>query len=233
MKYTIPRATISLDFQEMDPDNLLTFAHGVFTALSGSTVFTQLIVPIADIGVQINDLQNIITLIASGDKRTSNLKLRDDRANNLMLSLTADAHDVEAIATKTGAGDILIVEQLILTTGYKLKDKVARTPRDFEVVETGPGWAHIRTVKEQKGNKIIHWAYGITTVKGIPPNTLIRHTTDKVNIIITDLPSGAVIGICFSGAELASKIKKWEHPSFSHIAAEQLEWSDFIYFVVP
>jgi hypothetical protein len=232
MKYpSVPK--VSLDFKKKGPNDLIGFANGVKTALTGSTVFTDLKVPLPDLGTQIGDLVLIEETIESGDNKSSNLLLRDSKANKLALSLTANAHSVEDTAIEVAAGDELIAEQLILTTGYTIADKATHKPRNFGVVELGPGWAHVRTVKTQKRMEIIHWQYGITPAKGIPPATLTRHTTDKVDIVITGLPSGSWVGLEKAGAELASKVKKWEHPSFNHAEGENLDWSDFIYFVIP
>jgi hypothetical protein len=224
---------VSLDFKNLDDFNLIGFSNSTKTAITASTWYTHPKITMTIIGSQTTDFETIVETIKDGNKGKSNTIIRDTKRNALITSLVANAKDIETTALQIASGDILAAEQLILTTGYLIAGKPSHKPRDFGIVETGVGWAHIRSVKTQTSKEIVNWEYGITQKKDIPPATTTRHTFDKVDIIITDLPSGAVCGIRKAGSELAGKIKKYEHPTISHISGENLEWSDWIYFVVP
>jgi hypothetical protein len=233
MKFSVKRVKVKTDFQDKDAPNLLTFGRGTVTALTGSTDFPTPTVAVTAVGTQLDDMETIMTLIAGGDTRESNTQLLQQKADIVMASLAANGHYVEDIANKLAAGDTARAKELILSAAYEIKVASTPGPRDFKVVSTGIGWAHIHTARTTNKKEMFHWEFGITTGKNVAPATLSRHTTFQVDIIITDLPSGAVIGIRRAPAELAGKIRKYEHPTFSHLAGEQLEWSEFIYFIVP
>lgn len=160
---------------------------------------------------------------------------------------------MEDNANLLAAGDIIKAEGFITSTGYKLKKKITPHPRDFEVVATGPGWAHIRAkkagAKKQEGHL---WRYGVTTAKGVSPVTVILCVTLETDIILNDLASGTIIGVQHASILPLSHTKKTDvtptvtsrvaslvpvsknrHPMFSHSVSDPYQWTDFIYTVIP
>jgi len=253
MKQTIKKAKVSLDLNELDANGLTTFADGTATGLTGNINFPNPPVSIVNVTSQATALRSTLKLIASGNKSTTLTKQAAQQANTLILSLTANGHYVEDTANLIAAGDITRAEGLITGTGYKLKKKIAPHPRDFEVVATGPGWAHIRAkkagAKKQEGHL---WRYGVVTAKGVPPVTVILRVTLETDIILNDLASGTIIGVQHASILPVSHTKKTDvtptitgrvaslvpisksrHPMFSHTVSDPYQWTDFIYTVIP
>jgi len=224
---------VSLDFKKIDDNNFIGFAIATKTAIAASTWYTHPKIAITVIDPQITDLQDIVTKIADGNKGPANTKTRDIKRNALQVSLVANAKDIETSAWIKAAGDVNVAEQLILSLAYEVAGKATHKARTFEVVETGPGWVHVRTVRSADKPEMVHWEYGITPKKEVPPTETIKHTFINVDLIITDLASSCIVGIHKSGEELAGKPKKYQHPTVSHLTGEQLDWSDWLYVVIP
>jgi hypothetical protein len=231
MKTNIKRVKISFDFNGMTDDEFLSNADGTVTGLTGNPKFTAPLIPLSTVTTQIGDARTTMGLINAGQTTRANTLLLEEQIYKVKLSVVTNGHYVEDTANELAAGDAVYTKELILTTGYKPEKDKTFSPRDFEVVKTGIGWAHIRTTKTKKGPEVVQWEYGITPAKDLPPVTLIRHINNKVDIVLTDLPSGSIVGIRRAPAELASKVKR--HDAYSHLAGENIAWSEFIYFVVP
>jgi hypothetical protein len=233
MKFKIIIVKISLDFKDKSGDELVTFSYGTVIGLTSNTDLPSPTIPLDKITEETDALKGVLADIASGNTTPENTRLAAQFADTLMLSLTTNAHYVEDTANKKAAGDAVKAETIILSSGYKLKKKPTLSPRDFEVVKTGVSWVHFRVKKTKRGYETIFWLYGIVAAKGEIPTTKIMHVTEKADIIITNLTSGTIVAMAHAPNELGSKVKKYEHPSFSHTAAVTYEWSEFIYVVVP
>ncbi|MBI3502798.1 MAG: hypothetical protein HY063_13485 [Bacteroidetes bacterium] len=254
MKLSIRKAKVSFEFKEMSADALATFGDGTVQGLTGNSNFPSppiALLPATTAGTVSNLIANLratLTKIASGDRATATTKLEHEQATALMLALTSNGHYVEDHANDLGAGDVNKAEQLILTTGYKLKKKPELHPRDFELVDSGPGWEHYRVKKARKGNEGHIWRYGTTPQKGTPPATVILRFTLEADIIISDLAAGTIVGIQHTSILPVSHTKKTsaattqtskaassvpankaKHPVYSHTNADPYLWTDFLY----
>jgi hypothetical protein len=234
MKKTIPTAKVATDFDEMTADELVTFAGGTVVGITGNADLPSPTIDLADITSQSNALKLTLNKISAGDTSSTLQRLMEQQANTLMMSLTTNAHYVEDTANADTPGDLARDEQIILSSGYKLKKRGKAHPRAFELVDTSEGTLHFRTPKgDVKGMKPTLWRYGLADEKGKKPTTTITHFTKQVDIILTDLPSKSIVGIQNSNCETQGSIKKYAHPVFSHTAPDPYDWSDFIYVVVP
>ncbi|MBI3503142.1 MAG: hypothetical protein HY063_15250 [Bacteroidetes bacterium] len=248
MKLIIRKAKVSFEFREMDASKLATFGDGTVQGLTGNTNFPSPLVPLSTVNTQVVNLRATLKLIAGGDKSETLTNQMQQQATALMLSLTSNGHYVEDVANTLGAGDEKKAEGLILGTGYKLKKKPELHPRDFELVDSGPGWEHYRVKKAKKGNEGHIWRYGITTQKGTPPVIVILRFTLEADIIISDLASGSIVGIQHTSILPVSHTKKTsaattqtskaassvpankaKHPVYSHTNADPYLWTDFLY----
>ncbi|MBI3500345.1 MAG: hypothetical protein HY063_00975 [Bacteroidetes bacterium] len=254
MKLIIRKAKVSFEFKEMSADALATFGDGTVQGLNGNTNFPSppiALLPATTAGTVSNLIANLratLQKIASGDKSTALTNQEQQQATALMLALTSNGHYVEDHANDLGGGDVKKAEGLILTTGYKLKKKTQLHPRDFELVDSGPGWEHYRVKKAKKGTEGHIWRYGITPQKGTPPATVILRFTLEADIIITDLASGTIVGIQHTSILPVSHTKKTsaattqtsktatqipasksKHPVYSHTNADPYLWTDFLY----
>jgi hypothetical protein len=233
MKFSVKRVKVKTNFQDKDAANLLTSGRGVETALTGSTVFTTPTIPPTILKTQLNEMESVMNLIAAGDTREANYQLLNQKADIVMASLAADGHYVEDIANSIAAGDEAHAKQLILSAAYELKAERKLSPRTFEVVDTGSGWAHFRVKKTSKDKEANLWRYGLTTEKEKKPDSLILLVDAYVDIIITGLPGGAIVAMQHAGSELSGKVKKNGHPSYDYNNSDPYEWTDFIYVVIP
>lgn len=252
MKSTLQKAKVSFEFREMDASGLATFADGTVAGLTGNAFISAVPVALATISAQTTALRATLQQIAAGDKSPALTAQEAQQANALMLSLASNGHSVEDQANILAAGDLKKAQQIILSTGYKLKKRGTPHPRDFEVVETGPGFVHLRVKKAKKGVEAHLWRYGITTAKGTPPPTVKLIVSVEVDIIIHDLASNIIIGVQHASVLPAAHTKKTNpastqtsksatlvplsktrHPMFSAAADELYQWTDFIYAVIP
>jgi hypothetical protein len=234
MKFSNKRVKVKTNFQDKDAANLETAGRGIVTALIANVAdFPNPTVKTATLTTQLDDLKSAIELIAGGDTREANTQLLAQKAGVVMASLAANGHYVEDIANLLAAGDTAHAKQLILNTTYELAVERQPHPRDFEVVESGPGWLHFRVKKAHKEKEAHLWRYGITTAKETKPVALILVVDDKVDIIITGLPTGSIIGMQHSGSELSGKVKRNGHPCYDYNNPDPYEWTDFLYVSVP
>jgi len=253
MKTTIKKAKVSFDFRSQDAARVATMGDATVTGFTGNTNFTALVVPLVTITTQVTAVRNTLRTIAAGNTSKALTAQLAQQSNTLMFSLVANGHYVEDTANILAAGDEKKAEQLILATGYKLKKKTTPHPRDFEVVETGVGWVHLRAKKAEAKKQEAHiWRYGLTLKKGTPPETVITRITLEADIIITDLASSTVVGVQHASITSATRtgatsvastqtskaatsipVSKSRHPLISHASSEPYQWTDFIYAVIP
>jgi hypothetical protein len=249
MKATTKKATLSLEFKSMDAASLAQFADGTVVGLTNNAGFTAPPVALATVTSQTATLRTTSGQRSGGNKSTALTKTEAHQAGILMQSLTTNAHYVEDTANTQAAGDLAVAEQLILSTGYTLKQHAAPAPRSFEIVATGPGWAHVRVAKAQDGGEGHMWRFGLTPVKGTAPATLLTRYTLSVDVVIADIPSGSILGVQHASilpvpraAKKAAAAKKGVAPAaltatghtvVSFPVADPYAWTGFIYTVIP
>jgi hypothetical protein len=250
MKSTIKKAKVSLEFQKLDANGLATFADGTVNGLTGNTNLSTPPVALATVSPQITALRTTLRQISSGNTSKALTRLEAQQVNALMQSLTTNGHYVEDTANTIAAGDLSKAEQIIASSGYKLKKKGVAHPRSFEVVESGPGWVHLR-VKAVGKRAGYAWRYGITTTKDSPPAAWSKIIfTLEAEVVITNLKGAAIY--CFQEASIlpvahtpktnvaATAISRTVTPSATtkaHKATfsdgqEPLQFSDIVYYTV-
>jgi hypothetical protein len=253
MRSTTKKAKISLAFKDMNASELVTFAGGTVEGLTGNADLPHPTIDLGDITTQVGDLDATNKKISGGDVTSTTQRLMEQQANILMMWLTTNAHYTEDTANATAAGNLARVEEIILSSGYKLKKKIRQHQRTFEVVETGVGWFHSRVPKAAPKKQEAHlWRFGSTIAKDVIPEKLTTRYCLEADVIITDIESNTIIGIQHSsilpalqsGKTLSSTSQtgksttllpasKSNHPMFSYTADDPYLWSDFIYIVIP
>jgi hypothetical protein len=251
MKKTTKTARVSLEFQKESAPELCTFADGTTTGLTGNAFITIVPVPVGTVASQTATVRADLQKIASGNTSKTLTALLANDANVLMISLTSNGHSVQDQANTFAAGNLTKAKQIITSTGYKLAKDIVHRARVFEVTKSDPGTAHVHVKKVSKGYEGHLWRYGTTTAKNIPPTGLRMRVTLEADLIISDLPSGSIIGIQHasvvpvshnkktgttetSTGKVASSISlsKAKHPVISHNTDDPYQWSDFIYIVI-
>jgi hypothetical protein len=250
MKSTTPIARVAFGFEEMDAAGLCTEADGTIAGLTGNTYITTppqvALGPVTTAGTvafQAAAVRAALAQQAAGNKSESLTKQVGLAASLLMQYLKSNGYWVQGQANSLAAGNLDLAKKIILSTGYKLEKEHDLHPRTFEVVATGPGWAHYHTGKTVKGTEGQLWRYALTTAKNVPPpaGALITRFTHVTDIIISDLPSGSIIAMQHASTasddtaenNAAGAITKANHPIFSHNTLDPYAWSDFIYEVIP
>ncbi len=206
MKNPVKLAKIAYDFEQMSGNDLIIFSRGTVLGLTDNLVLTNPTISLATVTTQTDEFEEVVVDIEQGNTTPNNTKLMALRGSTLMLSLTTNGHYTEDKANAVAAGNLFKAEQIILSSGYKLKNKPVVNPRGFEVVKTGTGWLHFHVRKSKKGHEIFYWSYGIVATKGAIPETLIQHVTDKADIIITDLPSGSIVAMAHASNEIGPEL---------------------------
>jgi len=103
---------------------------------------------------------------------------------------------VQDVANKVAIsnGSVSKGEAVVERCGFKLKKKGEKPSRAFEVVESGPGWIHLR-VKSVGIKAGYLWRFGITSEKNKAPGVFLPILfTLECDIIITNLTSGVLYG---------------------------------------
>ena len=166
MKAATKKATVSLEFKLMDASGLATFADGTVVGLTNNAKFSSPTVPLTTITSQTATLRATTGQRSAGNKSIALTKQEASHGGILIQSLTTNGHYVEDTANTLAVGDVGVAQQLILSTGYTLKGHGAPAPRTFEVVATGPSWAHIRAKKTLPAGAEGHlWRFGITVIR--------------------------------------------------------------------
>jgi len=253
MKYSNKRSKISLDFEDMNASELVTFSNGTIEGLTGNADLPNPSIAISAISLQTGHVTLILSKIAAGDTSSVLTRSLSQKANILMNSLITNAHYVEDTANTIANGDLARAEQIILSSGYKLKQKAKKHQRAFEVVATFVGGFHARVNKAAQTQRESHsFRYGITSKKGIVPQNLITHHCAEADFILSGFESGIVVGIqhtnilpakygkTFLAAQqqimkciTIMQVSEKGHPIFDHNTPDPYTWSDFIYVIIP
>ena len=249
MRAITSRAHISTAFRDMDANGLATFADGIVLGLTTTKAeFPTPTIPLPTVTTQSTALRTTTTQRTSGNRSTALTRQEGTQATTLMATLTTNAHYVEDTANALFPGDVAGAGQLILSTGYLLRGHGTPAPRTFEVADDGPNWIHLRVKKARPGTEGHLWRYGVTAEKGASPVVLVTRFTLSADLIVTDLPTGAVVGVQHAsilptpragaagaapakGASKASVSAKG-HVMVSHAVTDPYEWTGFLYTTV-
>jgi hypothetical protein len=240
---SLDKITVNLD---IDDKNVTTFckdAKGVKTAGDHDVVdppHTD-----AEIATQADKVLAVQSLRVT-DKSLSLTRQQKTLYATLVMMYTDVGLYVQQIARKVAveAGNIAAGEAVVVRCGFKLKAAPAIHPREFELVDSGPGWVHLR-VKSPGKISACAWKIGITQAKGTLPDKFFPQVdTMECEVIFTNLRSGLLYA-----AEVATILpashgiisddnpptkKKRQVPSFAiGEGIENLNWSDPIYFGCP
>jgi hypothetical protein len=251
MKKTSKTAKVSFEFQKSSASELCTSSDGSVTGLTGNAFITTVPVPVATITTQTATVRADMQKIASGITGKAITAQLAQHTNTLMISLISNGHSVQDQANTIAAGDYKKAQQIILSTGYKLAKEPIRKARDFEIIKSDPGTAHVHVKKTKKGIEGHMWKYGLAPSKNSPPTVFLTRFTMEADIIISDLPSGSIVGVQHASvvpvshnsntgtvitesSKKASSISqsKAKHPVFSHNTSDPYQWTNFIYTVI-
>ena len=193
-KQNLPKIVIAIDTSKKDVPTLCSDAKAVKTA--GDPDATN--PPVTDVVLG----QQSDALIATHNLRKTNksasLTSQEEQQRNILersykkvgLYVQGVANDVAVIK-----GDVAAGEAVAQRTGFMLKKKGTPHPRAFEVVESGPGWFHLR-VKAIGKRAGYGWRYGVTSAKNIPPAEFRPVIfTLECEVVINNLKSGSIYGL--------------------------------------
>lgn len=250
MKITFRKAKISLGFQEMHAPELLSFGGGTETALAGNAFFPSLTISPATIGTYCTAVQNDLNKVAAGNTSKMLTKQLAQDVDVLLNALTTNAHYVEDTANTAAAGNLAKAQEMINSSGYKLKKKGEPHPRVFEVVASGIGWVHLR-VKSVGTRAGYVWKYGAVTAKGLVPTTWsILVFTLETELVINGLKSNTIYAFEYASilpsshthktpvivplvVKAASKLSTSQSKKPTYTDGQvQLQFSDSIYYSV-
>jgi len=101
---------------------------------------------------------------------------------------------IQGIATDVAiaAGDLNAGIAVVERCGYKVKKIGSKPGREFEIVAYGPGWFHVR-VKSVGRETAYIWKIGVTTQKGVKPETFgSEFITTECELIVNGIESGKI-----------------------------------------
>ena len=189
----LPKIVVALDLDTMDQNELCITAKGVIT--TGDPDVTTPPVTDAVLYAQADDLlKNLAKRKTDRSKDLTNIGL--DLAGKVRMALQKDGLYVQSVANDVAEanGSVALGNAVVNRCGFKLKKKADKTPRDFKVVGSGPGWTHLRVKAVGKRAGYL-WRFGKTTKKGImPAGTLTTLFTLECEIIINNQDSGDIYG---------------------------------------
>jgi len=122
-------------------------------------------------------------------------------------------------------GDIAAGHAVVFRTGFKLKSIAVMPPRQFEVIDSGPGWVKLRCKSIAKKAGYI-WRYGVAPQRNVRPEEFSKDkTTLECIVTISNLKSGRIYGFAVAGVlpEKDPTVSDGEEPN---------NFCDFIYFQV-
>jgi hypothetical protein len=183
------------------------------------------------------------------DQSKSLTALGNVLAGKVRVSYAEDAAYVEMIANKvvrtTGSYDagVNVVERC----GYMIKDKSEPHPRGFEVVDSGPGWIHLRVKSVGKRAGYL-WRCGITPEKDVKPTSFLPILfTLQCEVVIMGLKSGSMYGFqsasivpvaqtknsdpskSISAKKATTSVATKANKTTITITEDPYQWSEFIY----
>jgi hypothetical protein len=206
--------------------------------------------PISDatLTLQADAVLNISSLRVT--KQTKSLTRQQAEAVETMKrSYERVGRKVEEVANDVAiaAGDVAAGEAVVLRCGFTLKKKRVLPPRVFDVVNSKPGWTHLR-VKAASKYAVYVWRFGITNEHGVMPSDFMPIMVTTVCELIVKYPfSGKIMGYqvaCVLPKPRSSKtamVHSTLAKNASNSAAymgnkplveagiDPLQWSDFIY----
>jgi len=231
-----------------DKDNTEVSKMALGTKTTGDPDVTNMPVSDTDFHKQANDSLDVQvqrqtdqskSLTAKGNELCSKVRTSyfqnsgriQDLANNL-------------VAT-TGSYDAGVA--LVLRCGYLLKTKSEVHPRGFEIIDSGPGWVHLRV--KAVGNRAGYiFRLGITTEKGVIPTTFLTILFSlQCEVVIMGLKSGSMYGFQFASILPVAQTKNSDPSQTASsktatttmstkanktvyvMTNEIYQWSDFIY----
>jgi hypothetical protein len=160
-------------------------------------------------------------------KDKSATQIENELSGKIKRWYTKCARYVEQVANDVAIlnGDISYGLAVVYRTGFKLKRKAIMPPREFEVIDSGPGWVKLRCKSIAKKAGYI-WRYGITPTKGTLPTAFSKDkTTLECIVTISNLQSGKIYGFAVAG------VLPEKNPSISD-GEEPNNFGDFIYFQI-
>lgn len=250
MKRATKKANISFGFRQMKPPEIVTFGNGTIIACSGNIFFPSMPIDSTMLGNLISAVENDLSDIAAGETSTELTKLLALDADALMMALTTNGHYVEDTANTVAAGNLAKAEEMIRSSGYKLKRKGSKPPRKFDIIASGIQWVNLR-VKSVCRNAGYIWRYAPVSAKGLIPSEWGDVIfTLETELVINGLKSATIYAFQFASILPVSHSKKAassttivektasvlpisKKSKVTHTdGQEQLKFSDSIYFSV-
>ncbi len=149
------------------------------------------------------------------------------------------------VVISTGSWDAGV--HVVQRCGYRMKTKSEPHPRGFEVVDSGPGWVHLR-VKSVNYRAGYLWRMGSTPEKDVKPTSFLPILfTLQCEVVVLGLKSGTMYGFQSASIVPVAQTKKSDpSKSISAKAAttsvatkankatytmseDPYQWSEFIY----
>ena len=239
----LDKITVNLDIDDKDVTTFCKDAKGVKT--TGDHDVTDPPHTDAEIATQADKVLAVQSQRVT-DKSLALTRLQKTLYATLVMMYTDVGLYVQQIARKVAVdqGNIAAGEAVVVRCGFKLKATPAVHPREFELVDSGPGWLHLR-VKSPGVFSACAWRVGIAQAKGKLPDTFFPIVvTMECEVILTNISSGLLIAAQVAPILPASHgitsddskptKKKKQVPSFAiGENIENLNWSDPIFVGCP
>lgn len=233
----LPKILVATNVDEMDTPTLCANAKGIKTTGDPDVVTP----PSTDTELQ-TQAGKVMDIHEKRFTDKSITLTKDEKVQRLILEtmFTNVAGYVQQISRKvaTAAGDVAAGEAVVVRCGFKLKKKGSLPPREFDIVDSGQGWFHLR-MKAVAARAGYVWRIGVTSKKGVPPETFLPNKfTLECEVIITGTEFGLIYGMQAASIlpvkqnppDSESSPVKANKPSFP-ADSDGLTWSDFIYDV--
>jgi hypothetical protein len=242
----IPKIVVIRDLGYMDNTTLCKTALGTKTAGDADVVAP----PVTDTVLHGEADDALAVQVQRQTNQSKSLTAQGNvLAGKVRVSYADNAAYVETIANKvvrnTGSYDagVNVVERC----GYMIKDKSEPHPRGFEVVESGPGWVHLR-VKSVGKRAGYMWRCGITPEKDVKPSSFLPILfTLQSEVVIMGLRSGNMYGFqsasivpvaqtknsdpsqSISAKKATTSVATKANKTTFTITEDPYQWSEFIY----
>ncbi len=254
MRKVQKKALAALKFQRISANDLLVFSQGVVQAMTGNAHFPSPPIPLPAVTAMIGSLNSTLQTISAQGRSKALTNQKDHQSTELMEALTTLAHYAEDVSNKAASGDVTQAEGWILSAGFQLKKKGAKSARVLEFVKTKTGFVHVRAPRSY--NREVHlWKYGLTSQKDVVPSSSKLLISLEADISISDLPSGSIIAVQHGSVVPSGRNAKFtkpdaaftshekisvsiptgidKHPVFSHNTSDYYQWGGWIYIIVP
>jgi hypothetical protein len=243
-----PKIVVALDIKKMKVLTLCSKANGVKT--TGDPDVTNPPLSDAMLSLQAEKVSSIVSLRQSVQKKDLT-RQQEAEVETLKTYYEQVGRYVQMVANKVAkdTGSVAAGEEVVLRCGFKLKKKRILPPRTFEIVNSEPGWTHLR-IKAVAKNAAYIWRFGITHEKGVIPEifmpvmvtmvceVIVKHSFSGIIMgyqVACVLPKGrsATTGTVYSkfGKNAAAlEVYKWNKPVVE-AGVDPLQWSELIYGV--